>query len=220
MTIIQEPDIGPSIYNITVHDTNSEDSEPFVFRTDGLINDDGAKSPLGRGTRVWRVARLVDGKLDTSSLGRVLKDAWVDEDRDREGKILENIINESESEEERQIIAALFLTPVVSGDVIVEGKPDSTRGCITGATKIPDTTLFPLQVPSDHKASHNNNTTSSNTQSPRIVPATEEQRAKILKYSQKQHHRIVFVEECVPLSKQTSLLQVFTCLITITEGML
>ena len=75
------------MYDILVHDAKSPNSEPLVFRTDGLINDDGAKSPLGRGTRVWRVKRLVDGEPDASAPGRVLKDSWVDEDRDREGEI-------------------------------------------------------------------------------------------------------------------------------------
>ena len=84
MEVVQRPSSGELMYNILVHDAKSPNSEPLVFRTDGLINDDGAKSPLGRGTRVWRVKRLVDGEPDDSAPGRVLKDSWVDEDRDRE----------------------------------------------------------------------------------------------------------------------------------------
>ena len=210
MTIVQEHNTGPSTYDITVRDANSK---PFVFRTDGLINDDGAKSPLGRGTRIWRVARIVDGKLKPSEPGRVLKDSWVDEDREREGDILNKIITEPEPNEG---ITELFLTPVVSGDVAIDGKPDCTRGCSAGID-IPTTTLFQLRAPPEHKPSHTNST---GTQQLRIAPATEEQRLKILKYSQKQHYRIVFVEECEPLSKQTSLYKIFKCLVNVSNGTL
>ena len=215
------PSSGELMYDILVHDAKSPGSEPLVFRTDGLINDDGAKSPLGRGTRIWRVKRLVDGEPDDSARGRVLKDSWVDEDRDREGEILEKIIRQQGiSDSIRSALAGLFLTHVVSGDVLIDGKPDSTRSIVTGAEEIPRSKLFLLSVPLSHKPSHNDHTPHSTTQSNHsIAPATPTQRAKIVRYSQKQHHRIVFVEECEPLSKQTSLLNVFKCLANMTNGM-
>ena len=207
------------MYDILVHDAKSPNSEPLVFRTDGLINDDGAKSPLGRGTRVWRVKRLVDGEPDASARGRVLKDSWVDDDRDREGEILEQILDTPGlSVTTQRTLAELFLTQVVSGDVVIDGEPDRTRGFLDGATDIPAANLFPLRVASDHKPSHKDGHPGSDA--PSIVPATDSERVAILKYSRKQHYRIVFVQECEPLSKQTSLRTVFKCLCDITTGMI
>ena len=207
------------MYNILVHDAKSPNSEPLVFRTDGLINDDGAKSPLGRGTRVWRVKRLVDGEPDASARGRVLKDSWVDEDRDREGEILERILDTPGLDDlVQQALAELFLTQVVSGDVVIDGKPDSTRDFLDGVTEIPAERISPLTVPSAHKPSQKGGQPGSDA--PLIVPATDSERVAILKYSRKQHYRIVFVQECEPLSKQTSLRTVFKCLCDITTGMI
>ena len=215
MRVVQGPSSGELMYDILVHDAKSPNSEPLVFRTDGLINDDGAKSPLGRGTRVWRVKRLVNGEPDDSALGRVLKDSWVDEDRDREGEILEQILDTPGLDDlVQQALAELFLTQVVSGDVVIDGKPDSTRDFLDGVTDIPAERVFPLTVPSDHKPSHRDD-----QDAPLIVPATDSERAKILKYSKKRHYRIVFVQECEPLSEQTSLHKVFKCLWDITTSM-
>ena len=218
MSVVQGPSSGELMYDILVHDATSPGSGPLVFRTDGLINDDGAESPLGRGTRVWRVKRLVDGEPDDSAPGRVLKDSWVDEDRDREGEILEKILDTPGLDKtEQQALAELFLTQVVSGDVLIDRKPDSTRGFLNGVTDIPSTKLFTLRVSSDHKPSHKDDKPGPNTLS--IATATDSQRVAILKYSSKRHYRIVFVEECEPLSKQTSLRMVFDCLCDITTGM-
>ena len=222
MTIVGKSASGELIYDITVHNAKADNSESFVFRTDGLINDDGAQYLIGRGTRIWRVNRLVDGKPNPLAPGRVLKDSWVDEDLDREGDILQSIVNEpGVSEEKQQVIAALFLTPVVNGDVVIEGKRDSTHGCITDATVIPDATPFPVRIPPGHQPSHKDGMADPTTQSfHQIVPATEGQRAEIRNRSRKQHYRIVYVEECEPLSKQTSLLKVFKCLKDMTSGVL
>ena len=217
MEVVQGPSSGELIYNISVHDAKSPSSEPLVFRTDGLINDDGAKSPLGRGTRVWRVKRLVDGEPDDSARGRVLKDSWVDEDRDREGDILRQILDTQGLDELLQkALVKLFPTQVVSGDVVIDGKPDSTRDFLDGVTDIPAERVFPLTVSSDHKPSHKDGQPGSDA--PLIVPATDSERVAILKYSKKRHYRIVFVEECKPLSEQTSLHTVFRCLWDITAS--
>lgn len=226
MTVFEERSAGASIYDITVHHVVGGLIEPVVFRTAGLLNDDGAKALRGRGTRIWRVTRLVDGNPDDQADGKVLKDSWIDQDRLQEGEILRQITNDSSIDDAtREALTKLFLTPVVSGNVIIEEHPDTTRGPNFIDADIPETSVFPLDVV-NHISSHGRTTGtgakswSTAQDSTSIVPATSEQRLRILKYSVKQHCRIVYKEECEPLSSQTSLRNVFVSLCLISYGTL
>ncbi|KAI0093431.1 hypothetical protein BDY19DRAFT_923656 [Irpex rosettiformis] len=224
MTLVKASTTGECIYDITVHDvkgkSEGEKPVPIVFRTAGLINDDGTKSPLGRGTRVWRVRRLVDGKPDATAPGRVLKDSWVDEDREREGNILQQIIGQPDiSDTVRKALVALFLTAVAFGDVVIGGCPDGTRSLITRGADVPDTNMFSMEA-FGHISSHKRGTTSSSLLLQcSTIPASDNLRRKVIKYFKKRHYRIVFAEECEPLSKTTSLHDVFTSLLRMTNGL-
>lgn len=224
MTVFKEKSAGASIYDITVHHVIGGLIQPVVFRTAGLLNDDGAKALRGRGTRIWRVRRLVDGKPDEQADGRVLKDSWIDQDRLQEGEILRQITNDPSIDDvAKEALTKLFLTPVASGNVIIEEHPDKTRGPLSIDADVPNTTVFPLEVV-DHKSTHSctagtgaksQSTTQSSTS---IVTATSDQRLRILKYSVKQHCRIVYMEECEPLSSQKSLRNVFLSLCSMSYG--
>ena len=67
-------------YDIKVRDDAKGTTR--TFRTRRLISSIGADALRGRGTRVWEVVELKNGKEGTSK--HVLKDAWVDVERERE----------------------------------------------------------------------------------------------------------------------------------------
>ncbi|KAI0088535.1 hypothetical protein BDY19DRAFT_906557 [Irpex rosettiformis] len=224
MTIVKgEGDDSTLVYDIVLHHVQVErgrkEVDPIIVRTVRLINDDGVKYPLGQGTRVWRVNRLVHGKVDKSAPGRVLKESWVDEDREREGAILEQIRNQPEviaDDDLKPAFEGLFLTPVASGDVLIEGHPDSTRGLITRGAEIPTTAvIFSLKVSASHQPSHAVHGTGSRIP---IVPSSVRFRQRFIGNINKQHYRVLFAEECKPLSKETSLRNVFHGLAEITDA--
>ncbi|KAI0088534.1 hypothetical protein BDY19DRAFT_906556 [Irpex rosettiformis] len=228
MTVVKgEGDDSTLVYDIVLHhdpvEGGREEADPIVVRTVYLINDDGVKYPLGQGTRVWRVDRLIHGKVDESAPGRVLKESWVDEDREREGDILEQIKSQPDvatNENVKLAFDGLLLTPVASGDVLIGDLPDSTRGLITRGADIPDTAeLFSLQVPNSHQPSHtvHGSVSAAETQLS-ITPCTVRLRQKLIRNLKKRHYRILLAEECKPLSKETSLHNVFLGLAEITDG--
>jgi hypothetical protein len=195
----------------------TEKVEEHVYRTDYLINYDGAQSLRGRGTRVWKVHRLVDGEADGNQSG-VLKDFWVDEDRLPEGQILTAIVEQPDIDEEtRNILKDMFLTPVVSGDVYIGGERDGTRTLIRRGADIPDDShIFPTQVPNSHQPSHKLTTRDVNITKSSVDETAQDM--KIIRYFSKYHHRIVFAEERKPLSQVESLYDVFSALIFVVTG--
>ncbi|KAG8751203.1 hypothetical protein FRC11_009605, partial [Ceratobasidium sp. 423] len=74
-------------YDITIH--NPDTKQKTVYRTIGVISDVGADSMVGRGTRVWKVRKFVNGCLEGPVYA--LKDVWVNEDRDPEHVIVGEI---------------------------------------------------------------------------------------------------------------------------------
>ncbi|KAI0093413.1 hypothetical protein BDY19DRAFT_1045616, partial [Irpex rosettiformis] len=181
-------------------------SQPFNFitiHTPPLMNWSRPNYDSGQGisnrrvclryhcARCQRVRRLVDGIPDATSPGRVLKDSWIDEDREREGDILQQITGQPDiSDTMRKALVMLFLTLVACGNVFIEGRPDGTRSLITRGAHVPDTNIFSLNV-FGHIPSHTQHTTSSEY----FVPASYYQRQNMTKHFKKQHYRIVFAEE-------------------------
>ncbi|KAI0094207.1 hypothetical protein BDY19DRAFT_1044128 [Irpex rosettiformis] len=153
------------------------------------IANDGVKYPLGRCTRVWKVVRLTDGKVNKSARGKVLKDSWVDEDREREGEILDRIKNQPEVEEDEDMKPAfdgLPLTAVASGD------PSHTvrRADSVAESRI---SIVPTSVHLQQELS--------------------------ISRLEKRHYHILFAEECKPLLEETSLRTVFRALTEITDSL-
>jgi hypothetical protein len=187
-----------------------------IYRTDDLINGDGAKSLKGRGTRIWRVHEVVDKKVDLMRSG-VLKDFWVDDDRKPEGEILEDIKGQPGLPETVvQGLRGLLLTPIAMGDVFVEGFRDSTCSLITRGANIPGTAApFPLEVRSSYKPSHARTIPTVQTDDDRVPQEEPLRKKKVINVHSKFHHRVVFKEECVTLSKVTSLKRIFRCLLII-----
>lgn len=222
---------APEKYEIDMPNSVSANGEveDVIVRTVRLINDDGVQYPLGRGTRVWEVERIVDGKVDETAEGRVLKESWVDEGRLREHEIWKRIMYGLDIEQLKQAAAVILLTPVAAGDVLIEGQTDSTRSLITRGADIPALTEFPLRVSPNHTPSHraalplNNmpSTAEGIEPSKRTSPLAQKRSAKAAKSKKdrnKAHHRLLSKEKCVPLSKVKSLLKVFEALWQTTES--
>ncbi|CAE6480397.1 unnamed protein product [Rhizoctonia solani] len=99
-----DPDAEPS-YDIQIH--NSKTSQTTVYRTLRIVSNPGADGVLGRGTRVWVVRKLINGKLVGSHY--ILKDVWIPEDSTTEYDILEDIRKAQPN------YAQYFLTPFDHG---------------------------------------------------------------------------------------------------------
>jgi hypothetical protein len=182
-----------------------------------MINYDGAEFLHGRGTRIWKVHRVVDEKVDKTQPG-VLKDFWVDDDRIPETEILEKIKNQPDLPEE---FKDMFLTPIATSDVYINDKRDNTHTLIMRGAKIPsDAAVFLTHVPNTHQPLH--------TVTAAVVPNihastpmsnTGKEKLKIIQYFSKYHHRIVFAEERRPLSQSRSLREIIAALLEILVGM-
>ena len=99
-------------------------SDPLTYRTLALITDSGAFDLLGRGTRVWKAVRIVNGEETGAPV--VLKDAWVDSDREREGDIHWRRLHSDYFERERPELKEHFIAVEVHGDVMLMGSADCT----------------------------------------------------------------------------------------------
>lgn len=96
----------------------------MTYRTLALITDSGAVDLLGRGTRVWKAVRIVNGEETGAPV--VLKDAWVDSDREREGDIHWRLLHSDHFEKERPELKEHFIAVEVHGDVMLMGSTDCT----------------------------------------------------------------------------------------------
>lgn len=168
MTIVSEKDGEIPRYDIKVRvpvkskrtTRGSAVTQVLTYRTTRLINDDGARSFRGSGTRVWEVVPVANG-VEKSKDIHVLKDTWVDDDRQHEGDILKEIMENSSLDKlAREELTALFLTAIAQGDVYItderdgQEKLDSTRGLATRKACIPaDATAFSLIIPESYTSS-------------------------------------------------------------------
>lgn len=178
-------------YDITVHDSGGETA---VYRTLKLLSDSGAtQGPHTRGTRIWKVLRLVDGKVSGDPV--VLKDSWVSEKRQRESTNLRELLETELPEELDRVAKISFLTLQTSGDVYLDNKREHVDRTLLLEPASPDTSLAD---------------TSEEPSSSALV-SQEEVHHKV-------HHRVVFEEIGTPLYSETSLQTIFESLAQTSEG--
>jgi hypothetical protein len=127
--IAPPPDTAEAVYEIDVH-SDSADAGQRTFITRRIIADFGANSMCGRGTRVWAVVDREDRNTEY-----VLKDYWVDFDRNREGNILKEIRAKELDMPESEAIAGKHLLKVEThGDVLTSYRVrDSTLSIHRGS---------------------------------------------------------------------------------------
>ena len=112
-----------------------------MYRTTRIIFDYGADTLRGQGTRVFEARRLNDKGEDGRPV--VIKDVWLDDDREREDRILFQLFNEAD-DKDKELVKKYFLTVLACGDVIIGGKVDHTRDLITCGKDIPIDCQFDL----------------------------------------------------------------------------
>ncbi|EKM55402.1 uncharacterized protein PHACADRAFT_208921 [Phanerochaete carnosa HHB-10118-sp] len=113
-------------YDITVHNRlDNGNIQKLVYRTEELISQMAADGIYGRGTRVWS-ARLKTADGSKSPLV-VIKDYWVDIDRQREGAISRDIqVAATRDPDELKFLQKHLPTVYAHGDVLIAHSSDET----------------------------------------------------------------------------------------------
>ncbi|KAF9264973.1 hypothetical protein L218DRAFT_899195 [Marasmius fiardii PR-910] len=91
-----------NIFHIQVFDQGRDnEAQPMIFRTIQRITDYTADVLTGRATRVWKVRKVVDGEMVGEDL--VLKDTWINDDRQEEHLVLNDIRGQLEAAEDPRL---------------------------------------------------------------------------------------------------------------------
>ncbi|KAI0810838.1 hypothetical protein BC629DRAFT_1251537, partial [Irpex lacteus] len=197
------------VYDIIVHNAKADgEVEEITVRAVDLIDDVRVQYPLGRGTRVWEVQRVVDGVIAEHAEGRVLKESWVDAERRSEAEIMEQILAAA-NEEEKDMLSEALLTHVAAGGVLVEGKLDNTRDLGISDADLPTTRRFSLRV-STAPSIKSSSVASAGHSVPSLPAANATTSTQ--PSTKRQHTRLLMKQLCTPLSKVLSLCQVFEAL--------
>lgn len=207
--------VAPNTFDITVR---SEDGTLSSYRTIKMIAGVKAEALRGRATRVWTCNPLDDkGDIIEGSAPVVLKDTWIDEDREREGAIIERFRNANDPAL-RAILVNSLLTVQCHGDVFVDGEPDVTQKSGEGFDHGDSGDRF---VVTKTKARYKQNLGKTYTQrmeiaSPLGAPAKAPN--PMLPYHKKVHYRCVFKEVGTPLHMCCSLRTVYKALGDVVAG--
>ncbi|KAJ3531368.1 hypothetical protein NM688_g7587 [Phlebia brevispora] len=175
------PDPGDNMqYDFTVE---SSDGSKSLFRSLELIYGGESATRRRRGTRIWKVIRVIDGIPSGEPL--VLKDSWIHEESEREGTTLRRIQDCNNTDDFQHNFSTHFLTVVRDGDVILHSsrRPPSR-----------DHSLHHVQVCRRNRQLGNGTSDSS--------PLS----------GRKVHYRVVFKERCRPLHLDIPLSDVFRAL--------
>lgn len=118
----------PTIRSVTTSDGRRAyriDVDDQTFETEEVLSDSAADALVSHAARVWIVRNVESGERS------VLKDVWIDDDRDPEHAVREAILRDIEvtyGDAARQEAASHFLTPIIQWFVHVNGIPDHTTG--------------------------------------------------------------------------------------------
>jgi hypothetical protein len=206
-------DLGydPTITRVLVDDHQPQyeiQVEDDVYCTTDVLSDFGADAIIGRGTRVFKVYN----KMDVNKTPRVLKDAWVEGDRSREGDILAALFAKIKSEgreEKLRDAQRYFLT-------------SSTRRCQNrrraGPYKNSHHALLTIgnltRRKSRHRSEHSHRSNIGN------VPIFEDPRKRTARppIPVRVHHRMVCEEVGIAIHNLTSLRDVYQSLNDVLKG--
>lgn len=201
-------------YDITV---NNNRRGEVKYRTEKYVHYFQAEAPRGRCTRVWQARKLGGDNLDKpEGEAVVLKDTWVDYDRDREGNIMEAVINDLSTPEDRETLREILLTVLCHGDVLgPDGHEDSTR-------LVPSDRWQPYSLNEETSTEEDARTTSTNSLANSgaygALPPKPRGYDKPVLFTRKTHYRIVFEEVGTPLNQVDNLRHVFKALWNVSRG--
>ena len=189
------------------------------YRTVRLISDIGAEAIRGRGTRVWEVRRVRGEDTPDDPTPLVLKDSWVDADREPEGKILASIRKAVKKLPDMDDTDDFFMEAKDYGDVYIGNDIDHThklirkRSFLDGADPKPLVIKAKTPVPAKGRPIPSNAT--GVTGAPQL-PADGSR--ELVKYSAKVHHRIVFTEVGKTIAEVESLADAVVAMLDVVRG--
>ncbi|KAF7790439.1 hypothetical protein EIP86_001394 [Pleurotus ostreatoroseus] len=184
---------------------DSLDGTQCVYRTQKLLSCPGPFEFRGKGTRVWKAVLLDKGTPQGDPI--ILKDAWVDADRETEGAILDNIraIPVNTETHAPKYLEDAFPTTICHGYVFVD------------ADKTHVDSVRLLSPADDLTAEEHENILPfglrSSIQSTRLAGSPEPVGRWLA------HYRIVFKEVGRPLSREQSLPAIFKTLAQIAYAL-
>ena len=209
---VQPDTVKEGQFVVTVHPDNNFQT-PRRFRTIQSLSSYGAEPLRGRGTRVYE-ATEIDEYGNSIGSPVVLKDTWIDSDRNREGSVLASI-DAAVSGNDRQVFERNFLTRICDGDVWTNlDTLDDTATLMRGLKINPNQTqLFEVQRMPNSKSDE------LPSRSEGILAMTIPKCLKLRpRYAPKTHYRIVFKEKCISIQHIKSLPNIMTVLIETVDG--
>ncbi|KAF8316911.1 hypothetical protein DL93DRAFT_2056122 [Clavulina sp. PMI_390] len=205
-----------AIYRIIVH---GDKDETRVFETCALLSDVGAEAFIGRGTRVWVVHEVTADGIDTSKV-MVLKDCWVNKERELEGNILNDLRAKLADRPELKNFLSVYTHGIVKrrqGDEIEKDMTTSfPEGAIPAADviNVDEVAYFRKGVipePPDRQKINSTNERHGRGHVPSIPSRALGLNAfgKPEHLEQRYHYRVVFNEKGEPIQGMTSRKRMF-----------
>ncbi len=176
-------------YDITVQ---PEGGPIRIYRTLELLSKQDVL--MGKGTRVWKVVEICDGK--ETGTPKALKDCWVEPKRTPEGVIYERMLADVSGSQESTTNPP-FLTVECHGDVYLDKDSREVLDC----TRALDAQGGSVNTTIASRAELIREDTDTNVSCESLV-----------------HYRVVFGEVCKPLSDEQSLPVIFRTLSEATPG--
>ncbi|KAI6107333.1 hypothetical protein EV401DRAFT_1892135 [Pisolithus croceorrhizus] len=184
--------------------------EDLVYQTTRVISDFSADALIGSGTRVFEERpKSPNGTIVKNAEPLVLKDSWRDCDRDREDIILEQIFADlwEKKGSEQEEAMKYFVTVLAAGNVMVDGKIDSTDSLLRGSDLPAERSFYPPPVDEVPKAKLIRSGEGYTPTFPFVPCSTE-----YSKVPHRIHSRLVFKEVCQPIYELRTLDTVFATL--------
>ncbi|KAJ3545075.1 hypothetical protein NM688_g5671 [Phlebia brevispora] len=186
----------------------TEHGKTVIYRTEQLLSSHAAEAMLSRGSRVHSARRLVNGQPSGDLV--VLKDTWIDADRDREGEILKTIERLANQDGLRGF-DEYFLKVLAHGDVFIQDAKgnlikDDTQLILHGgsapieAKKFDLKTKPPLKKDAEPALGYHYFCAGQDKSEDFLTPPVIR--------GKKVHYRIVFAQVCKPIFVLRSLEQI------------
>ncbi|KAL5525400.1 hypothetical protein ACEPAF_9270 [Sanghuangporus sanghuang] len=196
-------DNGQRAYRIDVRDE--------IYETEQLLSDYSADALVSQAARVWKVRHVASGER------YVLKDVWLDDDRDVEHNIYEAILRDIEDKygvNARRDAAPHLLTPIAHCFVRVNGVDDHTTDIIMRGFSPSMKHRLKVRVKKAKSYTDLGGSSDADVQSIwRELKAPFPRCLHRRKVHRRKHYRIIFREVAQVLYKVRKLSDVFTVLI-------
>ena len=191
------------------------DLDGETYETKDVLADNSAHILVSQGTRVWTVTRR------GSDEPLVLKDLWLEDDRDLEHVTYDAILHDVEKKygvNVRKEVASHLLTPIAHCLVAVNGEEDHTKKVMMRGYSPPPNSRFSIDV--DNIATVKNvdcatiprSGLSIHDSEDRIFGSPFPRRLAPKKIVHRRHYRIVYKEVATEMYSIRSLPDVFTVL--------